>query len=159
MTAAPRRRGITRAAVLAMIAMVAILAVALVVAGWGLLALGSDRLPVETPGVPFAVAPLLVLLGVALLVWIGWRVALDLLRGRTIAPLGAALLAGAGGYLAWAGPGTLLGLGPHDAWLSWFPVVIALAWVSAVLLLWALLFRQVYTDRELPRWPWERPRG
>jgi hypothetical protein len=151
----PSRRGVTRAYVGGLIAAVSVLAVALVIASWGGIGYFTGLEPVMTPGVWVLAAGGLIVLALALLVWGLWSQALALLRGRRTPPLAHTLVLGAGAYLLWCLGGMLAGLGIEETWLSPFALALALVWALCSLVFWAVLVRRVYTDRPVPRWPWE----
>ena len=151
-----QRRGVTRGYVGGLIFAATIVAASLVVATWGLISLLSDRAPVSTENVARWVAPVAVFIALGLLAWGLWQQAILLLRGRR-APSWAHLIVLAGAaYLAWCLIGTLGGLSITETWLSPFAVVLAPIWAIASLIFWAVLARRIYTEREVPRWPWER---
>lgn len=150
------RRPVTRGYAGALTAAAVLVALALVVAAWGLISLALDRDPVSSPGVPMWAAPLILVLLLGVLAWGLWQQAIVLLRGRR-SPLWSAIVALAGGaYLLWCLGGVLAGLSVEETWTSPFAAVLAPIWAIASLLFWAVLARRVYTDRPPPRWPWER---
>ncbi|MBK0420657.1 hypothetical protein JD292_01000 [Leucobacter sp. CSA2] len=155
MTAEPRR-GVTRGYVGGLLFAAVITAVALTVAGWGLLALFSDREPVSSPEVPMWAAPVVLFVALAMLAASLWQQALILLRGRRAPAWGAIIATAGGAYLLWCLGGILAGMSIEETWLSPFAMLLALAWGIASLLFWAVLARRVYTDRPAPKWPWER---
>lgn len=150
------RRGVTRSYVGGLVFAVTIVGFALMLAGWGWIALATDGGPVSTPGISLATAALIVFVCLAFLAWIMWSQSLTLLRGKRLPSWGHILLVGAGGYLLWGLLGTLLGLSITDTWLSLYALTLAMAWVISALLQWSVLARRVYTDRGTPQWPWER---
>lgn len=150
------RRGVTRGYVVALIAASCIVAVALLVASWGMIALLTSSEPVRTESVPPSVGPLTVLLALVLLGGSMWRQALTLLRGQWAPAWGQIVVAGFGGYLVWSVGGMLAGMTPGETWLSPYALALGLSWALANLAYWAVLARRVYTDRPPPRWPWER---
>ena len=150
------RRGVTRGYVGGLLLATLIVAAALVVATWGFLSLFSEGAPVVTDGVPKWVAPVAILLALAALGWGLWQQAILLLKGRQ-APSWAhvVVLAGAA-YLIWCIVGVLGGLTINETWLSPFALSLAPIWAVTSFLFWAVLMRRVYTDRGVPKWPWER---
>lgn len=156
MSAAPRR-GVTRAYVGGLVFAVAVVALALLVAGWGGIALMTTRDPVTAAGAPRWAAPGIVGLALVLLGWGLWTQALGLLRGRSAPSWGHALGLGGGAYLLWCLGGMLAGFRIEDTWTSPFSAWLAAMWAIASLVFWAVLARRVYTDRPTPRWPWDRP--
>lgn len=151
----PRRR-VTRGYVIALIGSAALLALSLIVCGWGLLALYTDTAPVQQPGVPFAVAPLLVAITHALLAWSLWKQAIALLHGRRAPHTGWMLGTAFGAFLLWCVGGNLAGLAVNETWLSVYAWLIVPVFVLTALAFWAVLMRRVYTDRGVPQWPWEK---
>lgn len=154
-----RRRGVTRGYVAALIAASSTVAVALVVASWGIIALSTGGEPVITETVPRWAAPIIVLVCVALLAASLWRQALTLLRGQRAPAWGQVVITAGGSYLVWCLGGTLAGMELTDTWLSPYAVSLSLSWVLANLVFWAVLVRRVFTDKPPPRWPWERAEG
>jgi len=148
------RRKVTRAFVLALAAMVSIFGLALLVASWGLSALLFGSKPVAGD-VAFFVAPTIILLALATLFWVLWRVALAVLRGRTALPWGAALIAAVSAYFLWGIIGTLAGFTLSEAWFSIYVLELEVVWLLTVFIFWAVLSRQVFTERPTPKWPWE----
>lgn len=145
---------VTRGYALALIAADAILAIALLVAGWGALSLWLDRSPV-TSEVSRAAGPLIVLAAVAVLVVALWYQTLEILRGSK--PAWALLIVVPGAaYLVWSLGGFAAGMGFDETWFSPFALLLALIWAIALGLFWAVFMRRVYTDRGVPKWPWER---
>lgn len=150
------RRGVTRGYVGGLLLATLVVASALVVASWGFIALLGDREPVETDGIAKWVAPLGVFVALGALAWGLWQQAIILLRGhRSLSWAHMVVLAGAA-YLLWCIVGTLAGLSIDETWLSPFSIVLAPIWAIASLLFWAILLRRVYTDRDVPKWPWEK---
>lgn len=150
------RRGVTRGYVWGLIFATVIVAVALVIATWGLLALATDSQPVTTPGISFVVVPLVVGAALALLVWGLWSQCLTLLRGLRTPPWAHTIGLAAAAFLVWSVGGTLAGLEVTDTWLSPYALGLGLIWGVVSLLCWAVLARRVYTDKPPPQWPWER---
>jgi hypothetical protein len=148
------RRKVTRAFVLGLAALVTVFGLALLVAAWGLSSFILGTKPVATD-VAFFVAPIIILLALASLFWVLWRVALALLRGRTTLPWGPALLAALTAYFLWGILGTLAGFALNEAWFSVYVLELELVWILTVFLFWAVLSRQVFTERPAPAWPWE----
>lgn len=130
-------------------------AISLVVAGWGLTALGTGTHPVESP-ISEWVAPVIVAVCAALTLWTLWQQSLQLLRGDRTLPLGWAVTAGLGSYLIWCVFGSLAGMTVQETWLSWYAWELVPAMAVVNLLCWLVLFRRVYTDRPTPQWPWEK---
>ncbi|GAB2549385.1 hypothetical protein [Leucobacter ruminantium] len=150
------RRSVTRGYAGALTAAAVIVAVALVVAVWGLLSLALGRDPVSSDGVPVWAAPLILAVLLGVLAWGVWRQAIVLLRGRRAPAWGIVVSLAGGAYLLWCLGGVLAGLSVEETWTSPFAAVLAPIWALASLLFWAVLARRVYTDRPPPRWPWER---
>ncbi len=150
------RRGVTRGYAGGLVFAVAIAAFALLLIGWGSLALATGGGPISTPQVGRVVAAVLVVLCLAALAWGLWSQSLVLLRGRRSPSWAHIVLIAVGGYSVWCLGGLLAGLSIGDTWTSPYALVLALAWGLAALLHWAVLARRVYTDRPAPRWPWER---
>ncbi|MBP1327231.1 cation transport ATPase [Leucobacter exalbidus] len=151
-----RRRGVTRGYVTALVAATSVVAVALVVASWGMIALATGRDPVATDHVASWAAPVLVMIAVALFATSLWRQAIALLRGRQRPSWGLMVSAIAGSYLVWSLGGMLAGMTLAETWLSPYALALAASWLLANLAGWGVLVRRVYTDRPAPRWPWER---
>ena len=151
-----RRRGVTRGYVGGLVVAVAMVAVALVVASWGVIAYISGLQPVATPGVWVLAAELTVGIALIVLVWGLWLQALVLLRGHREPPWAHTLVIALGGYFVWCLMGLLFGLGIDETWLSPFAIALTVSWAFCSVLFWAVLARRVYTDRPAPRWPWER---
>lgn len=152
----PARRGVTRGYVWAVIVASGIVAVALMVATWGLLALATGVPPIRTPDVSFALVPLIVALLLAMLAWGLWLQGLVLLRGRRALSWGYLVALGGGAYLLWSVAGTIAGLQISDTWLSIYAATLAVIWAVVSVLFWAVLARRVYTNRPRPMWPWEK---
>ncbi|MCW2288616.1 hypothetical protein EDF60_0453 [Leucobacter luti] len=150
------RRGVTRGYVGALIMATVIVAVALLVAVWGGLALVLGQDPVTSPSVPRWAAPLVLLVCLGILAWTLWLQALVLLRGRRSPSWGRIVTVGVGVYLVWGLAGILAGMSIAETWLSPFAAALIPIWAVVALLFWAVLARRVYTDRPPPRWPWER---
>lgn len=140
---------------LGLAAMATMFAVALLVAAWGLLALALNSKPIES-AVPFFVGPLIVVVAVAELFWMLWRIALRTLRGVTTPPWTLSALTAVLGVFIWASLGFVAGFSAREAVLSYFVLALAGAWFVAAIAFWLLLARQVFTDRSTPLWPWER---
>lgn len=150
------RRGVTRGYVAGLIAATCAVAVALLVASWGMIALVSNSEPVMTESVAPAVGPLIVILAIVLLAASMWRQAITLLRGQWGPSWGKIVIAAVGGYLVWCVVGILAGMSLDETWVSPYALALGLSWALANLAFWAVLARRVYTDRPPPRWPWER---
>lgn len=150
------RREVTRGYVGGLILAAVIVAAALLIATWGLLALALERDPVTSDGVPRWAAPLLLLIVLALLGCTMWQQALVLLRGRKAPAWGLVVAIAGGSYLVWCLGGLLAGLSIDETWVSPFAASLAPVCGVASLLFWAVLARRVYTDRPVPKWPWER---
>lgn len=150
------RRGVTRGYVWGLIFAVAIAGFAMMMIAWSGISLVSGRLLISTPGIGYSVSAVSVLLCLGLLVWVLWSQSILLLRGRRSLSWVHVLVVSFGGYLVWGLVGTLSGLSVADTWLSAFALALAAAWAVASVLCWAVLLRRVYTDRQPPRWPWER---
>ncbi|MFV0435148.1 MAG: hypothetical protein ACK5LO_14390 [Leucobacter sp.] len=150
------RRGVTRGYVGGLILAAVIVAAALTVAVWGVLGLLLDRSPVTSESAPLWAAPVIIALALLLLAWGLWLQALTLLRGRRTPPWGYVVSWAGGAYLIWCLGGVLAGMTIEDTWVSPFAVVLAPIWAIAALVFWAVLARRVYTDRDVPKWPWER---
>lgn len=150
------RRGVTRGYVIGLALMAAVLAVAVLVAAWGFLSLLLERRPITLESAPVVLAPLLVIVAAGGLVWVMWRTAVALLRGRRTPPWGPAALLALGVYVVWAGVGSIFGLPAGDTWASPFPLALVVIWPLTLTLFWVVLLRRVYTDRPPPQWPWEK---
>lgn len=151
-----RRRGVTRGYVAALIAATCIVAVALVVASWGVIALALGSEPVTSEPVPRWAAPVIVIFTIALLAASLWLQALTLLRGQRAPAWGQVVITAGGSYLVWSLGGTLAGMTISETWLSPYAFALSVAWVVANFGFWAVLVRRVFTDRPPPKWPWER---
>lgn len=151
-----RRRRVTRGYVWGLIFAVVIVAFALMLLAWAAISLGTDGGPVSTPGIGFGAAPLAIILCLGVLVWGLWSQSLVLLRGTRAVSLTHMFLVSLGGYLVWSLVGMFTGLSIAETWLSPYALALAVAWAVASLLCWAVLLRRVYTDRPVPRWPWEK---
>ena len=150
------RHGVTRGYVGGLMLAAVAVAIALLVAAWGILALVTDREPVATDAVPRWAGPVLIAVIVGMLAASLWQQALILLRGQR-APAWGFVIAGAlGAYLIWCLGGVLAGMSIDETWVSPFAALIVPIWAVAALLFWAVLARRVYTDRPTPKWPWER---
>lgn len=153
--AAPRRR-VTKGYVVALTGAAVFVAASILVAAWGLLALATGGEPVTSGTVPAPASPVILIFALAVLAWGMWRQAIGLLRGRR-GPAWSLIVAHAlGGYLIWCLGGTLVGMSISETWLSPYAWLIALAWGIGSILFWAVLARRVYTDRPVPKWPWEK---
>lgn len=150
------RRDVTRGYVGGLTLAAVIVAAALLIATWGLLALTLQRDPVSSDGVPRWVAPVILILVLALLGCTMWQQALVLLRGRKAPAWGLVVAIAVGSYLLWCLGGTLAGLSIDETWVSPFAATLVPICGVASLLFWAVLARRVYTDRPVPKWPWER---
>lgn len=150
------RRGVTRGYVGGLIAASVAVAVAILVAGWGGLAWALGRGPVRTYGIGISASEVIVFVAVLLLVWGLWRQAIVLLKGRRTPSWAHVIVIGVGGYLIWCLGGMLVGLGIDETWLSPFALVLVLCWMLCSIAFWGVLARRVYTDRPVPKWPWER---
>lgn len=150
------RRGVTRGYVGGLIFAVAVVAVSLLVAAWGVIALLTGVGPVATPGMSMVAPALIVMLNLAVLAWGLWLQSLVLLRGQRTPPWAHTLVLGVGGYLVWCLGGLAAGLGIQETWLSLYSAALGLVWAICSLLCWAVLARRVYTDRPTPQWPWEK---
>lgn len=149
------RRGVTRGYVGGLITAALIAAVTLVVAVWGLTGLALGIEPIVSD-VPRWAAPLILLVLVALLAVALWRQALELLRGRRAPAWGSIVSVSVGAYLLWSLGGILAGMSIQETWTSPFGIALVPIWCATCLLFWAVLARRVYTDRPVPKWPWER---
>ncbi|MEB4614335.1 hypothetical protein [Leucobacter sp. M11] len=156
MTTPGARRGVTRGYVVGLALMSTVLGIALLVAAWGFIALLGDRRPVTWADAPVFLAPALVILLAAALIWAQWHSAVALLRGRRTPPWATAAVLALGTYLGWGLLGTLGGLPMADTWASPFPLALVVIWPLTLLLFWLVLLRRVYTDRPPPSWPWEK---
>ncbi|QIK64206.1 hypothetical protein G7068_14115 [Leucobacter viscericola] len=150
------RRGVTRGYVGSLILAAVIVAVALLVATWGLLSLGMDRDPVSSDGVVSWAAPLVLCFALAALALTLWQQAIALLRGQKTPVWGYFVAVSVGAYLLWSLGGNLAGMSIDDTWVSPFAAALVPIWGLTCLLFWAVLARRLYTDRPTPKWPWER---
>lgn len=150
-----QRRRVTRAFVLTLAAFVTLFALSVLVAAWGLESLALGTKPVESD-IPFQVAPLIISLAVLELYWLLWRFALSLLRGAARHPWWFACVAGGAAYLTFGVFGLIAGFTPREALVGVYPFTLFLSWFIAVPVFFALLSRQVFTERPAPVWPWER---
>lgn len=149
---APRK--VTRAYARGLIGAVVILAIAIVVASWGTLALLLERDPIYTT-VPAFTAPLIILACIAVTIWLLWREIVHLLRGNRASWLLIVVLPGLV-YLIWCLIGTAVGFEIEETWLSPFSVALAVAFLIGLLGFWFVILRKLYTDRGRPQWPWEK---
>lgn len=150
------RHGVTRGYVGGLILAAVIVAIALLVAVWGVLALLGDREPVSSDAVPRWAGPILVAVAVAGLAAGLWQQALILLRGQRTPAWGLIVTSAVGGYLVWCLGGILAGMSIDETWVSPFAASLVPIWAIVAVLFWAVLLRRVYTDRPTPKWPWER---
>lgn len=155
MNAAPRR-GVTRGYVGALVLACTVLAASLVVAVWGMIALFSGREPITSAGVPRWAAPAVLAVVLGALAWGLWSQALVLLRGRRAPSWTHTIVLAVGSYLLWCLGGIAAGASIEETWLSPFAASLAPICALASFACWAVLMRRVYTDRGVPRWPWER---
>ncbi len=151
-----RRRGVTRGYVVGLAGAAVVVALALLIAVWGMLGVATGREPVTTAGIPPVSAEAILLVAVLLLAFGLWRQALVLLRGRRTPPWAHTLVLALGAYFVWCLGGILVGMSIDETWVSPYGVALAIVWAAASLLFWAVLARRVYTDRPVPRWPHER---
>jgi len=143
------------ARVLALFALVA--ALALILAGWGMLSLILDRDVISQPGVPLAAGIIMtaVPLGAMYIVLLvaGPRLA----RGRPAPAAMIALALALGGIALYGAIGWgVFVLGWADTFFGpfcwWLGIVLAIVW----LLYRAMVMHRIHgADR--PRWPWEEP--
>lgn len=150
------RRGVTRGYVGALILAAVIVATALVVSGWGMMALLMQRDPVSSEDVPRWAGPALVVVALAVLAISLWLQALALLRGLRSPAWGRIFVTAMSAYLLWCVLGVLAGMSIDETWISPFAAVLPVIWALCAIAFWAVLARRVYTDRPPPRWPWER---
>ena len=150
------RHGVTRGYVGGLILATVIVAIALLVATWGAIALLGDREPVSSTAVPRWAAPVLAVVAVAARAAARWQRAVGLLRGQRSPAWGMILTASLGAYLLWCLGGILAGMSIDETWVSPFAVAFLPIWAVTSVLYWAVLARRVYTDRSTPKWPWER---
>lgn len=146
-------RRVTRGYVRGIVLVAAVVALSLVIAAWGLSSFLLDANPGgETAGV--LVLPVTLLLATVAAVPCWWQQALSLLRGNPrIARLWllfelvlVAVITVAGRMVA------------HTelfAALNVFTLEVVLAFLVAHLVFWMILFRQIYTVKGRPLWPWE----
>lgn len=145
---------VTRTYARGLVAAVAILAIALLIAGWGGLSLVLGRSPVVS-NVSRLAAPLMIIGAVGLLIMVLWRQVIDILRGNRAGWMYTVIVPGAA-YLLWCVAGVLAGMTVEETWLSPFAWLLALCWLVALLIFWAVFLRRVYSDKEPPKWPWEK---
>ncbi|MGK0722743.1 hypothetical protein [Leucobacter sp. W1478] len=150
------RRGVTRGYVGGLVFATVAVVLALIVAVWGLLALFSDRDPVQTAGITPAAVPLILAAALSALAWGLWLQAVQLLRGLRTPPWAHTLVMAGGAYLIWCLGGLLAGLSIDDTWLSPYAATLTIIFALGSLLFWAVLARRVFTDKAPPQWPWER---
>lgn len=150
------RRGVTRGYVGGLIAATTVLAVALLVAAWGGIGYFTGLVPISTPGVWVLAGEFIVGIALVLLIWGLWAQALVLLRGRRGPSWAHVLVLAVGAYLIWCLGGLLAGLSIEETWLSPFAGSLAACWAVCSIGFWAVLARRVYTDRPVPKWPWEK---
>lgn len=145
---------VTRTYARGLVAAVAVLAVAILVASWGLVALWLEVSPVSST-VPNMAAPLIIFAALIVLIAALWHQVLEILRGHRP---GWALLVIVPGlaYLIWCVGGVLVGMSVQETWLSPFAFILAVVWALALLIFWGVFLRKVYTDRGTPQWPWEK---
>ena len=153
------RRGVTRGYVGSLIFATGMVVLALVVAVWGLIALFSDRDPVQTPGVASAAGPFIIAVALGAFAWGLWLQAVQLLRGLRTPPWAHTLVLAGGAYLIWCLGGLLVGFSIDDTWLSPYAATLPVIFAIGSFLFWAVLARRVFTDRPPPQWPWERRGG
>lgn len=153
--AAPKRR-VTKGYVVALIGASVFVAVSTLVAAWGMITLIGEGEPVTTRAVPISAAPLIVFVALGVLAWGFWQLAIALLRGRRTPAWSVVIAHSLAGYLIWCLGGTLAGMSIAETWLSPYAWVILPIWTITLLLFWAVLARRVYTDRPVPKWPWEK---
>lgn len=151
-----RRRGVTRGYVGGLIAATVAVSLAMLIASWGIISYLTGLQPVTSQGVGVVSAEVIVALAILMLAWGLWRQAIVLLRGRKTPPLAHTLVLSVGAYLVWCLGGVAAGLSIAETWLSPYALVLAVAWALGSLGFWGVLARRVYTDRPVPKWPWER---
>ncbi len=152
----PQRRKVTRGYVGGLIAATVAVAVALLVSSWGGISLLAESEPVSSAGVSAVASELIILVAVVMLIWGLWRQAIVLLKGRQSPPWAHILVLAFGAYFVWCLGGLIAGLTIDETWLSPYALALGLAWGLCSLIFWAVLARRVYTDRPVPKWPWER---
>lgn len=145
---------ITKGYAVGLLAADAFFAVALLVLSWGLLSLWLAVSPV-TSEVSNLTAPGILIVCTAMLVFFLWRELISLLKGHRPAWVLAIIIPGLA-YLTWSLLGTLFSMNLSDTWLSPFALVLAVAWLIALLIFWAILLRKLYTGKDRPLWPWEK---
>lgn len=133
-----------------------VLAASLVVAAWGLIALGTGREPIASGGVPRWAAPGVLLVALVALGWGLWSQSLVLLRGRRAPSWTHAIVLAVGAYLLWCLGGIAAGASIDETWVSPFAGALVPIWALASFACWGVLMRRVFTDRDVPKWPWER---
>lgn len=149
------KRGVTRAYVWTLIFACVLLSLAIISAAWGLTALFADTVPIASQ-VFIGAGPLLVGLALAFQAWTLGKAAIFLLKGSRRPPYHWLLLPGLCGYLVWCIGGMAFGMRISETWLSWYSLaLVPIFWVTGFLC-WITLWMRVYTNRESPRWPWER---
>ena len=149
-------RGVTRGYVFGLVGAAVVGAFALLLALWGLLAWATDREPISTPGVGLGAASVMFVCCLLLLAWGTWAQSILLLRGRRTPSWAHIITVGLGAYLIWCVVGLAFGLHVEDSWASPFAGLIAMVWALAAFTAWAVLVRRVFTDRPVPKWPWEK---
>lgn len=154
MTPSPRR-GVTRGYVGGVLFAAEVMAVALVIAVWGLLTMWRGDAPIGT-AVPLWAAPVILVGALVALGWALWRQALALLRGQWAPAWALVCSVAVGAYLLWCLGGVAIGLTIAETWASPYAIALAPIWAATALVFWAVLARRIYTDRPPPRWPWER---
>lgn len=133
-----------------------LVAVALIVATWGLLSLGLDRDPVSNTEVASWGAPLVLCFALAALAVALWQQALAMLRGQKAPAWRYIISVSVGAYLLWSLGGVIAGMSIDDTWVSPFAAVLVPIWGITCLLYWGVLAHRLFTDRPAPKWPWER---
>jgi len=154
-----QRRGVTRGYVGGLIAAITALAVAVIIASWGMISYLGGVEPITSAGVSAMAGEILVAGAIILLVIGLWRQAVVLLRGRRTPPWAHTIVIAFGAYLIWSLGGLGFGLGISETWLSPFAFVLLVVWLLASLAFWSVLARRVFTDRPVPTWPWEKRDG
>lgn len=150
------RPGVTRGYVGSLTVAAVIVSVALLVATWGLLALGLGRDPVSNQEVVRWAAPLILCFALAALAGALWQQALAMLRGHKAPAWRYIISVSVGAYLLWSVGGALAGMSIEDTWVSPFAALLVPIWGITCLLFWGVLARRLFTDRPAPKWPWER---